>query len=746
MARRSSAKLRVGVDVGGTFTDFVVCGTEGQLETFKLLSTADPAEAVLAGLERIRKGSAVGSANDAPELEIVHGSTVATNALLERKGAVTALVTTCGFRDVLAIGRQNRPELYDFAADPAPPLVPEALRFEIEERVDHEGLVLRPLESESVDDLLAAVKAWPLKHGYTQCREGESPTRRAKAQPNTDGAPGTTIQSIAVCLLFSFLRPEHEMEIARRLREAGYFVSASCEILPEFREYERTATTVVNAYVSPVLDRYLAQLERALDTEGRVLQPSAQQTGVQQRGRTASGKTSMRVMQSNGGSISLEQARRAGVHCILSGPAGGLMGAQHVGNLSMNPPASGKAGAGAKLITFDMGGTSTDVSLIDGAPQVTSESVVGSYPIRIPLLDIHTIGAGGGSIASRDAGGALRVGPQSAGAHPGPACYGLGPEELDQPTVTDANLVLGRLAADHFLGGEMPLHVVRAERALQNLGKQFGMDGWQAALGVIQVINAHMARALRVISVERGHDPRDFLLVSFGGAGGLHAADLARSLGTPTVLIPPLAATLSAFGMLAANVIKDYSQTVMLLCGNPVEEDATRVAVRLALEKQSRAGERALVEEGIASEDQRIEAALDMRYRGQSFELTVPFQEDYVTAFHAAHRQAYGYARQGEPVEIVNARVRATGIVRPPQIAAQKMAGPDPGQAFGEFRPVQFEGRILRTAFFHGEALRPGNQIAGPAVILRRDTTVLVGPTDKGRVDAFGNLMLTIGD
>ncbi|MBI3760348.1 MAG: hydantoinase/oxoprolinase family protein, partial [Chloroflexi bacterium] len=558
--------IRIGIDIGGTFTDFVVFHADSQtVETFKLPSTPrDPAEAVLAGLTRLSESS---------RRRIVHGSTVATNALLERKGAPTALIATRGFRDILQIGRQNRPALYDFFADPPPPLVPEGWRLEVDERIDHRGEVLQPLDPTQIDSLMPFLQA-----------EG--------------------VTSVAVSLLFSFLRPEHEQAIAGRLREAGFFVSASHEVLPEFREYERTSTTAINAYVSPVIDRYLGRLEAALDRDD------------------------LRIMQSNGGSIGAGEARRNGARCILSGPAGGAVGARYVAQMALIPPAS-SAGeglgaacaplcgvrAGVRAIAFDMGGTSTDVSLCENDIRVTTEATIGGLPLRLPVIDIHTIGAGGGSIAMVDAGGALRVGPQSAGADPGPACYGRG----EHPTVTDANLVLGRLVAENFLGGQMTLDADRSWGALSRLGSAIGLSPVETARGVIEVVNAHMERALRVISVERGHDPRDFTLVSFGGAGGLHAADLARRLGIPRVLIPPLAATLSAFGMLAADVIKDYSQTVMLPGDTPLEALAAR------LSPLAERGMAEVMAEGVARDDIVVEQFLDIRYRGQSYELTVPF-------------------------------------------------------------------------------------------------------------------------
>ncbi len=675
--------LRIGIDIGGTFTDFVIYEpVSGQIRTFKLLSTPHaPEEAVLAGLTSIFEEHK--TSPTIPDLQfatIIHGSTVATNALLERKGAPTALVTTRGFRDVLQIGRQNRPALYDFFADPLPPLVPSELRFEMNERVDHDGNILQPLDDADIDILVKKIKKQKTK-------------------------------SVAVCLLFSFLHPEHEQRIGRKLREAGYLVSLSSEIIPEYREYERTSTTAVNAYVSPVMDQYLSNLEARLP-EG----------------------ASLRVMQSNGGSISPAQARREAVRCILSGPAGGVVGCEYVGKNVLNE---------VKLITFDMGGTSTDVSLIDGKPQITTEATVSGCPIRVPLLDIHTIGAGGGSIARVDEGGALRVGPESAGADPGPACYGRGV----LATVTDANVVLGRIPHEHFLGGQMPLDHDRAHAALGQLGRDLNLSAEQAALGVVAVANAHMERALRVISVERGHDPRTFSLLSFGGAGGLHAADLARGLGIPRVLVPPLASTLSAFGMLAADVVKDYTLTVMLSGDTPIEEIASK------LEVLYQRGRRDLLDDGVPARDIRIERFLDMRYRGQSYELIVPFSNAVFSEFHKLHEYQYGYAKYSAPVEIVNLRVRAIGQVTPPPLVAEQdqgdapslSKGPDPSGALLEKRNVLFAQGKLSTPLYRGEALQPGNRLTGPAVIVRSDTTILLSPSDQASVDKFGNLLIEVG-
>lgn len=666
----TSTPLRIGIDIGGTFTDFVIYDpTTQQIETFKILSTpSNPALAVLDGLQCIFANRSIKHAT------IVHGSTVATNALLEYKGAKTALVSTTGFKDIIQIGRQNRPQLYDLTVNLPEPLISAERRFEVEERVLHTGEVLKQLDPNHLDDLAKKLKS-------------------------------TGVESIAVCLLFSFLHPEHETLIAEHLRSEGYFVSASSEILPEFREYERCSTTVVNAYVSPVLGKYLSYLEQSLD-------PAMH----------------LSVMQSNGGAIQPEEARRAGVRCILSGPAGGVVGCEYIGKTVNKNEAP-------HLIGFDMGGTSTDVSLIDGSYQITSEATVNGLPIHLPMLDIHTIGAGGGSIARVDAGGALRVGPESTGADPGPACYGKGLI----PTITDANVVLGRLSPELFLGGAMRLDAERACKAVATLGDQLGMETTQVALGIIQVANAHMERALRVISVERGRDPRGFTLLSFGGAGSLHAADLARGLGIPKVLVPPLASTLSSYGMLVADVIKDYSQTVMVAGDSPIK------ALSDQLEVLAQRGIKEVQAEGVSAEVIEIERSLDLRYKGQSYELNIPFNPDFVNRFHQQHQKTYGYAKPEEGIEIVNLRVRAIGRSSPPPLIPQSLGDPNPQQAYLETRPVIFEQGSLTTPFYRAELLQPGNHMQGPAVVVRADTTILLSPSDKARVDEFQNIIIEVG-
>lgn len=679
-------EIRVGVDIGGTFTDFVVHDpNSNQIKTFKLLSTPhDPAEAVLLGLAMIRK-----EVGQNLQLNVVHGSTVATNALLERKGARTALISTAGFRDVLEIGRQNRPDLYDLFTKPPQPLVPRDLRFEVAERVDNRGQILEALRDDALEPLMAVLEE-------------------------------KKVESIAVSLIFSFLNPEHEKTIANRLREAGCFVSISSEILPEYREYERTSTTVVNAYVSPVLDRYLSRLETALPVSS----------------------THLQVMQSNGGQISIPEARRSGVRCILSGPAGGVVGALAVARLRESDSSSGAI----RILTFDMGGTSTDVSLVEGTPEVTSESIVGGCPIRVPVLDIHTIGAGGGSIASVDIGGALRVGPESAGADPGPACYGRGDPLTSPATVTDANLVLGRMTPDNFLGGKMQLDPTLAHSAMIRFSQQLNLNPIEAALGIIEVVEAHMERALRVISVERGRDPRQFTLLSFGGAGGLHAANLARRLEIPYVLVPPMASTLSAFGMLQSDIVKDYSQTVMITGDTPTAQIAALFEPLLTCAWED------LTAEGKGSEDIALEPSIDVRYSGQSYELSVPWRNNSQVVgidFHNAHKTAYGYAREDAPLEIVNLRLKAIGKVHPPVLVSQQMADCDPSPALLGFRQVitgqNKSGPVISDVpHYRFEMLQPGNWISGPALIISEDTTVLVPPNDEAVVDIYGNILITI--
>lgn len=691
----------LGIDVGGTFTDFVLLDDAGRVRIHKLLTSArDPSVAILQGIadgSELTAGLDVGT-----EATVVHGATVATNALLERRGARTALVATEGFRDVLEIGRQTRPDLYALHPTRPAPLVPAAWRFEAAERVDKTGAVLVPLDPDAAD----AVARQLLAAG---------------------------VESVAVCFLFSFLNPAHERLVRERIEalggDAAPLVSLSSEVLPEYREYERTATTVINAYVAPLMDRYLANLESGL-------------------GRRSSGfATRLRIMQSNGGSISAEAARSQAARTALSGPAGGVVGAFELAR---------QAGF-EQAITFDMGGTSTDVALCPGRVQETTEGSIAGLPLRLPIIDIHTVGAGGGSLARLDAGSALRVGPESAGSDPGPVCYGRA--EAQEITVTDANLVLGRLDADHFLGGRMRLDLARTRARMQDLARRLSLPLEAAAWGVIRVANSNMERAIRTISVERGHDPRRFTLVAFGGAGPLHACELAAALRIPRVLIPPHPGVLSALGMVLADVVKDYSQTVML----PAQEaDAeTLLCLFAPLIDRARADLRA---EGLADDEIDLQPSLDMRYVGQSFELTIDIGDWIVdieqtptqypipniqSRFHEVHRQRFSYASEGEPVEIVNLRLKAVGRTTKPAFTQEPLGDLDPKAAHVGYKPVHFAdagspsaARPVPTALYERARLAAGNIVVGPAVIFQLDTTSVVPPGWSATVDGWGNLMV----
>src|SRR5882724_3580532 len=531
--KNASEPIRIGIDTGGTFTDFVAAHGS-RLVSFKAPSTPhNPAEAILSGIARILADA------EALPFEIVHGTTVATNALLERKGARTALITTEGFEDVIEIGRQARPDLYNLMVTRSAPLVASELRFGVSERTGPAGEVITRLDVHSVAKAVRLI---------------------SNHKPR--------VESAAVCLLFSFANPAHEQLIARALEPIGIPVSQSHKILPEYREYERTSTVVINAYLVPLMSRYLSALAEGLKSVVRS-PSSVAKSKTKNHGplttdhglRTTdhglrTTDYGLRVMQSNGGSVSARTAAAEPVRAILSGPAGGVVGALRV-----------CAAAGIRdIITFDMGGTSTDDALCRGEARTTNEALVAGLPVAVPVIDIHTVGAGGGSIARVDAAGALRVGPESAGADPGPACYGRG----EEVTVTDANLVLGRFGGASLLGGEMPIHFDRARSVLSRLAGEMTrfadkpVTAEHAALGVIRVANANMEAALRVVSVERGQDPRLFTLVSFGGAGGLHVCDLAAALRVPRVLVPRSPGTLAALGVLLGDVVKDYSHTVMM--------------------------------------------------------------------------------------------------------------------------------------------------------------------------------------
>jgi N-methylhydantoinase A len=686
--------MLLGIDIGGTFTDFVFIDatpsglSRGQPRIFKRLTTPDdPSRGLLAGVRSM-------ALPPDEEIDLVHGSTIATNALLERKGARTALITTRGFGDVLQIGRQTRPDLYDLQPRKPEPLVPRRWRYEVSERVGSDGTVVTPLALDEIERIAAHL-----------VEEG--------------------IESVAVCLLFSFLHPAHEQAIRRRLVDtpAGdnpLFVSLSSEVLPEFREYERTSATVINAYVAPLMARYLARLETGL--AGQVCWTALGSKPSQTKYR-------LRIMQSNGGVISAGTAATQAARTALSGPAGGVVGAFHVAGLS----------GYERVITFDMGGTSTDVALCDGGVPTTSDGEIGGLPLRLPMIDIHTVGAGGGSLAEVDPGGALTVGPQSAGADPGPVCYGRG---SGIATTTDANLILGRLDPSHFLGGEMALDAAPAVGALQRLAGRMKVDStFGAAWGVIQVANATMERAIRRISVERGHDPRRFALLAFGGAGPLHACDLAGRLNIPTVLVPRTPGVLSALGMLVADLVKDYSQTVMLRAG-----DVSWGELEGHLEPLKRRGKRELTAEGVPPGGITLDQALDMRYVGQSHEMTVPVErgDDVAAAFHRAHGRRFGHQHPDESVEIVNVRVIARGGLAKPRFPTEEAGGADAAEARIGAKGVFFGPEApVTTQLYERGRLRAGNQIRGPAIIFQLDTTTVIPPTWGARVDRYGTLVIT---
>ena len=628
--------MRIGIDSGGTFTDFVVLDNEGNLQSFKLRSNpASPAAVVLEGLRRIA----------AKRAEVVHGSTVATNALLERKGAKTAFVTTRGFEDLIAIGRQNRPELYNLTPALPVPLVPRDLCFGVDERVLFDGTVERELRPEA----------------------GEELSRRIAA---------SGVESVAICLLHSYQNDVHERLLLKGLNG---FVSASCDVSPEFREFERASTTVINAYVGPLMDRYLGDLERQSPHK-------------------------VSIMQSNGGLLTASEARKQAVRTILSGPAGGIVGAVEIARLCGFP----------KALTFDMGGTSTDVALAARERRLTTEARIDNFPVRVPMLDIHTVGAGGGSIATIDAGGSLRVGPQSAGAVPGPACYGRG----DRATVTDAHVVLGRIAARQLVGGEMRIDAAAAERAIARVGAGLGLNPVNAAAAILRVANSNMERAIRAVSVERGEDPRDFPLVAFGGCGGLHACEIAAELGITTVIVPRLAGALSALGMLLADRTRDYSVGAL---------GVSDYEIRFRkLEKQAKKDVPGAT----------LERFADVRYAGQSYELTIPWGH---SDFHKAHHRVYGYSNPKRATQLVTLRVRATVRVEKPSLRV-----PVSRRVKGELRRVWIEGRWREITASPRENLGT-RALPGPALITDYGSTTLVPPGWSMRQDRAGSLILRRG-
>ncbi|GAB7094341.1 hydantoinase/oxoprolinase family protein [Halolamina litorea] len=680
----TDSETRVGVDIGGTFTD-VVAVRDGEVTVTKTPSTpANPERGVLNGLEASESAAGYGPADVA---FFSHGTTVATNAVLEGTWADTALVTTEGFRDALEIGRQDRPDIYDFTAEKAEPVVPRDRRFTVPERLDERGNVLRELDEDAVREVAADIAA-------------------------------TDVNAVAVCLLFAFENPNHEHRVTEILREElpEASVSQSSTVLPEIREYERSVTTSLNAALKPVMDSYVGNLERE----------------VRDRGVDAA----VKLMQSNGGLIDADAARERPVNTLLSGPAGGVQGATHV---------AGRAGYD-DLITMDMGGTSCDVSLVqDGEPVVSTDVAVGDYTVGVPMIDVHTVGSGGGSVAWVDAGGALRVGPRSAGADPGPICYGRGGE---RPTTTDAHLMLGRIDPEGFLPEDRDVGVEDVRAAFADLGDELGMGPEEAAQGVLDVANANMARALRVVSVERGHDPREFALVAFGGAGPLHAPTLAAELDVPTVLVPRTAGALSALGLLISDVGYDYSQSMV----RPFEAvDPATVATAFAELRAE--GDSELAGENVRPERREFERVADLRYAGQSFEVSVPVPEGEIDAealaaveerFHDRHEARYGHADPTEAVELVTLRLHARGVVDSPSTAAVGTDG-SVADAVAERREVRFGEEHYDASIYDRDLLPAGGEFDGPAVVEGPESTVVLRPGQSAEVAPDGTLVVDTG-
>jgi N-methylhydantoinase A len=677
---------RIGVDSGGTFTD--VCLFEdasGRVEVWKVSSTPDdPSRGIAQGFE---EGVGRVGLEPADVGYFGHGTTVATNALIQHKGVKTGLITTEGFRDLLEIGRQKRPDLYDLQVDKPPVLVARDLRLEVPERLRHDGTVETKLDEQTVREAVRTLR-------------------------------DASVEAVAVCFLYGFVRTEHEAIAGRIIAEEfpEAFACVSHDVAPEFREYERMSTTVVNAYLGPVMQKYIHRLAERLQGLGLKVPPH--------------------LTQSNGGVIGFDQAARLPVRTVLSGPSTGVVAAQAVGRMA----------GFENLITFDMGGTSTDVALLqNGTCRLASEAVVHGYPIKAPMLDIHTVGAGGGSIAYVDSGGLLKVGPRSAGAFPGPVCYGKG---NDEPTVTDANVVLQTLNPTHLLGGRMKVDQGLAKAAIGRLAARLGMDVMATAQGILSVVIANMARAIRVISVQRGHDPRDYTLAAFGGAGPLHAARLAKELEISRILVPRSPGILCAMGLLLTDLRADFATTRLRTLSSAVLPDVEDAF--LTLRQQA---ETWFAEEAIAPEARQVARTVDMRYAGQNYELSVPVPDGPITAatldrladgFASAHKRMYGFVADGEPVQLVTFRVEATGLVPKATFQPRPMRGADASAAIVGRRDVWFSEvtGFVSCPIYDREKLDAGNRISGPAIVEQMDTTTVVPPGMTARVEPYLNLIL----
>jgi N-methylhydantoinase A len=657
--------LILGVDTGGTFTDFVL-QSEKELQTYKLPSTPDdPSRAILQGLEYF-------FGQQLPEnLEIIHGSTVATNAFLERKGARTLLITTHGFEDILFIGRQNRPKLYDFNVIRPREIIPRSQIVGVRERMLFDGTVLKPL-------------------GKTVGRALRSSCRNKK------------IDSVAVCLLHSYANDTHEKIIKDELFRLDIPVTISSEILPEFREYERLTTTLINAYLGPVISSYIKRLTNIL------------------------GSVSLHIQQSNGGILPAADIEKRAIYTVLSGPAGGVHGAHQLARVMEVD----------KIITFDMGGTSTDVSLCDGKPTLTRDHQIEGYPIRIEVMDIHTVGAGGGSLAHVDAGGLLKVGPESAGARPGPICYGFGGQHL---TVTDANLFLGRLLPDRFMGGAMRLQKTKVDNAMQKLARRLGLDPVEAALGIIRIVNASMAKAIRAVSLERGYDPKEFCLFAFGGASGLHCCELAVELGIQKIAIPARAGILSAQGMVFAEPALDAMQALFLR-GKELQSQVLAENMKNLVDKCLDEARTLCRKDEQA--DLVISRFLNLRYQGQSYELSIPYEKNFIELFHRAHEHNFGYRLEDAPLELISIQCSVKVMRSKSALPSEKKAGRKKLKPMS-LQPIHFGRTPVRVPVFKRADMAAGLTLAGPALVIDNYTTILLPESFSLEVDEIHNIIIS---
>lgn len=689
---RAGESWRVGVDSGGTFTD--VClfeETTGRMKVWKVSSTPDdPSRGIARGVEQSMRECAGAAGDPAAAIAYLgHGTTVATNALITGRGARVGLLTTAGFRDLLEIGRQKRPDLYDIFAEKPQTLVPRSLRFEVPERLLHDGSVAVALDEDRV------------RRAAQKLREAQ-------------------VEAVAICFLYAFVNPAHERRAQEILRQEmpDVFLSTSHEIAPEFREYERLSTTTVNAYLGPVMQRYIRRLTPRLASLGLGVPPH--------------------LTQSNGGVVRFGVAAQTPVRAVLSGPSTGVVAAQVIGAAAGEPD----------VITFDMGGTSSDVALMTGGQCArTHEAQVHGYPIKAPMLDIHTVGAGGGSIARIDAGGLLKVGPQSAGADPGPVCYGRGGTE---PTVTDANIVLQVLNPGYLLGGRMEVRRDLALAAIDRMAERLDMDTMATAQGIVSVVTANMAKAIRVISVQRGHDPRDYALMAFGGAGPLHAVRLAQELGMRRVIVPRTPGTLCAMGLLMTDLRAEFPLTRLM----PLESGMLD-GIAAAMAEVSAAAGAWFRQEGIPGARRGLRRRIDMRYEGQNYELSIDMPDGPVTAdtlralradFTRAHERLYGFAIEDERIFCVTYRAEAVGQVRKATLPQGAPGAQDAGHAIIGARQTWYPetGHFTETTLFARDRLRPGMGFDGPAIVEQMDTTTLIPPGVSARVDALENLILEL--